>query len=332
MTSDVGIVIIGRNEGRRLERSLERLHGRPEPVVYVDSGSTDGSVATARRLGAHVVELDPSRPFTAARGRNEGFRELVARRPEVAFVQFLDGDCLLDVGWLALGGKRLRADARLGILTGRRREVAPEASVYNRLTDMEWDGGPDGRRSCGGDALVRVAAFLAVDGYDEDLVAGEDPEFAHRIAAAGWTVLAVDAEMTRHDADLHRFSQWWRRCLRSGHAYAEGRALHRGAGGFFVRQTRSIWIWGVLVPVLALGGALLVSAWCLLLLLLFPLQVARLARRMSAAGRPAGDRWAYAFFCVLGKFPAAQGVLTFHLRRLLGRRSRLIEYKHGEGG
>ena len=44
----IGAVIIGRNEGARLERSLQALAGQVAQIVYVDSGSTDGSVAAAR--------------------------------------------------------------------------------------------------------------------------------------------------------------------------------------------------------------------------------------------------------------------------------------------
>jgi hypothetical protein len=40
---DIGIVVIGRNEGDRLTRCLQSLQMENLPVIYVDSGSTDGS-------------------------------------------------------------------------------------------------------------------------------------------------------------------------------------------------------------------------------------------------------------------------------------------------
>ena len=46
--SAIGVVAIGRNEGERLRRCLESLDGHGLTVVYVDSGSTDDSVALAR--------------------------------------------------------------------------------------------------------------------------------------------------------------------------------------------------------------------------------------------------------------------------------------------
>ena len=62
----LGVVAIGRNEGERLRRCLNSVVGRGHTVVYVDSGSTDGSTELARELGADVVELDLSLPFTMA--------------------------------------------------------------------------------------------------------------------------------------------------------------------------------------------------------------------------------------------------------------------------
>src|SRR6476660_3526039 len=84
---DVAVVAIGRNEGERLQRCLESVRPQCETIVYVDSGSDDGSVDLARGLGVEVVELDMSIPFTAARARNEGLRRLRELRPSLEYVQ-----------------------------------------------------------------------------------------------------------------------------------------------------------------------------------------------------------------------------------------------------
>ena len=62
----IGIVAIGRNEGERLKRCLQAVVGGAATVVYVDSNSTDDSVAVARDAGATVVELDMSSSTTVA--------------------------------------------------------------------------------------------------------------------------------------------------------------------------------------------------------------------------------------------------------------------------
>src|SRR5215475_7559873 len=77
-----GVVAIGRNEGDRLVRCLRSLT-KASKIIYVDSGSSDNSVREARSLGADVVELDPTTPFTAARARNAGFERLRQLAPDL---------------------------------------------------------------------------------------------------------------------------------------------------------------------------------------------------------------------------------------------------------
>lgn len=310
----VDAVVIGRNEGARLEACLRSLQGQVRRVVYVDSGSVDGSVAAARALGAEVVALDLAQPFTAARARNAGLA--VLRAPE--FVQFVDGDCVVDPGWIAAALAGFAAHPAAVVICGRRRERFPAASVYNRLADREWDTPVGLAAACGGDALMRFAAVQAVGGYRGELIAGEEPELCLRLRRAGGEVWRIAAEMTLHDAALLRFGQWWRRMRRAGHAFAEGAALH-GAGPdrHWLAETRRAVFWGVVLPV---GCVVLtaVTPFGLLLVTAYPLQVLRLARRGG---------WEWALFTVIGKFAEAQGVLGYWFDRLRGKRRGLIEYK-----
>src|SRR5690349_20594819 len=94
-----GVVTIGRNEGERLKRCLTSLRAVGQ-IVYVDSGSTDGSAHYARALHAHVIELNLDVPFTAARARNVGFKRLLTLCPDLSYVQFVDGDCEVNGDWL----------------------------------------------------------------------------------------------------------------------------------------------------------------------------------------------------------------------------------------
>ena len=127
--------------------------------VYVDSGSSDGSVQRARDLGADVIELDMRVPFTAARARNAGFRRLREISPDLEYVQFVDGDCELIDGWLEDAISFLNAHADVGAVCGRRRERYPERSIYNWLCDREWDGPVGDVRYCGGDVMMRADAL-----------------------------------------------------------------------------------------------------------------------------------------------------------------------------
>lgn len=320
---DVGAVAIGRNEGERLVRCLESLRGRVKALVYVDSSSTDGSTERARAMGCEVVDLDLSTPFTAARARNAGFDRLRELAP-VAYVQFVDGDCEVVDGWLETARARLEERPELAIVCGRRRERFPHASVYNRMCDIEWDTPTGDTSACGGDAMVRASAFEEVGGFDARLIAGEEPELCVRLRHAGWKIERLDAEMTLHDAAMTRFSQWWRRTKRSGHAFAEGASMH---ADHWQRETRRIWLWGAVVPAVAIGAAVPTLGASLSLLGGYGVSAARVYRSVRDRGRPVEDAVPYALFTTLGKLPELQGMLEFHANRLRGKRRGLIEYK-----
>jgi len=311
----IAAVVIGRNEGARLIACLEAL-GDMRPLIYVDSGSTDGSVAAAQARGAQVVRLDMTQPFTAARARNAGLAAL----PEgVELVQFLDGDCVLQQGWLAQAEAYLRAHPDVAVVCGRRRERHPQASVYNALIDAEWDTPPGEALACGGDAMMRVQLLRAQGGYREDLIAGEEPELCLRLRQAGWKIWRLDAEMTAHDAQIRHFGQWWQRSRRAGHAYAEGAAIHGAPPArHWVRERRRALLWGAAGPVTVVLCALAFGPVGLLAGAVYPAQIVRLARFMG---------WRRAGFTVLGKFPEAQGALGYYAQRLRGTRKPLIEYK-----
>lgn len=214
----IGIIAIGRNEGERLRKCLTSIVGRGWPVIYVDSASTDGSPAIAREMGAEVVDLDMSIPFSAARARNEGMAKLLAVAPDVTCVQMVDGDCEVVAGWIERAKAELDANPKIAVVCGRRRERFPEASIYNRIADVEWNSPIGEARSCGGDAMFRVSAFQEAGGYDNSVVAGEEPELCQRLREKGWKVFRIDAEMTIHDSAMTRFAQWWKRSVRSGYA------------------------------------------------------------------------------------------------------------------
>ena len=314
MNSDVAAIAIGRNEGERLLTCLRSLQHAVDHLVYVDSGSSDGSVEAARTLGAEVVELDISRPFTAARARNAG----LARLTGDGLVQLVDGDCEVVPGWIPKAREFLVANPEVAVVCGRRRERAPEASLYNRFCDAEWDTPVGEAKACGGDALMRLAALQQVGGYRDDLIAGEEPEMCVRLRAAGWRIWRLEAEMTLHDAQMFKFRQWWKRTRRAGHAFAEGVAIHGSAPEHhWVKETRRALIWGAGLPIVICLTAVI---WppALLGLASYLLQFARLARKMPIPE---------AAFSLLGKFAEAQGALEFYKNRLTGQRREILEYK-----
>lgn len=313
-----GIVAIGRNEGERLRACLEAATSQgAAAVVYVDSGSTDGSVVLAESLGVHVVNLDMSIPFTAARARNEGFSKLIFEKPDVQYVQFIDGDCELRPGWIDKAIAELSIKPQAAVVCGRRRERFPEASIYNKLCDIEWST-PLGRaKACGGDALMSVDAFRYVDGYDPDIIAGEEPELCVRFRKAGWEIWRIDAEMTLHDAAMTTFGQWWKRNVRAGHAYAEGNDRHGAKPEEFRKKevfSNTLWGWLWFIPLV----------WPLHVLQALRVAYTHRAKRKNATGK---DALLYGFAVMLGKLPQMLGQRKYYANKRAGKREKIIEYK-----
>ena len=333
MAPRLAIVAIGRNEGERLEWCLAAALRHGAPVVYVDSGSTDGSREVAGRRGVPVVELDPATPFTAGRARNAGFQRVAALHPAVELVQFVDGDCELVEGWLERGVREMDADPRRAAVCGRVRELDRERSIYNRLCDMEWDAPVGEALACGGNNMMRAAAFVASGGFAPGLIAGEEPELCLRLRAAGWKIFRVDADMVLHDAAMTRFAQWWRRMMRTGWAFAEGAALHgRSPERHWVRENRSALLWGTLVPAAAVILAVPTRGASLLLLAAYPLLGLRIYLRSRRRGLVPRDARLLAFFTVLGKIPEGIGKVQYALLRALGWRRKVIDWRGPAAG
>ena len=327
----LSVVIIGRNEGQRLRRCLDsvaamRDPGGPVEVIYVDSASTDGSPELARALGARVIGVQPERP-SAALGRNAGWR--AAHAP---YVLFLDGDTILHPDFVAAALPHLDAP-EVAIVWGHRREIAPDASLFNRVLDLDWIYAPGRTEFCGGDALVRREALEAVDGFDASLIAGEEPELCRRLRGRGWAIEHIDQPMTGHDLAMTQWRQYWRRAFRAGHAYAEVSARYRASGDpFWSDVVRANQIHGALVlglPLLAIVAALLLGAW-------WPLAVAalalaalalRTAARVGWKSRDPVTRLLYGIHSHLQQVPILCGQLSYRLDRRHGRQRALIEYK-----
>ncbi|MDF5713542.1 MAG: glycosyltransferase family 2 protein [Rhizonema sp. NSF051] len=325
----IGIVVIGRNEGNRLYECLLSVIGEGRTVVYVDSGSTDGSLMLARSLDVYVVELDLSIPFTAALARNAGFEYLLQIKPEIEFVQFVDGDCRVVNSWLERAVSELVTQRDVVVVCGRRREEFPERSIYNRLCDIEWNTPVGEAKSCGGDAMIRAIALKKVGGFNSTLIAGEEPELCLRLRHAGGKIVRIDAEMTKHDARITRFSQWWKRQERSGYGFTQGATLDNGSPErLWMRQIYRIWLWSLFLPLLTVAGLLPTKGLSLLLLLVANTLVAyRVYRRTRLSGFQSKDAIFYALFCVIEKYPQLLGHIQFYLIGLLKRQRTIVEYK-----
>ena len=321
---DIGVVVIGRNEGDRLTLCIDALLGSGVPVdrlVYVDSGSSDGSLERVRARGVDAIAIDA--PFTAAKGRNAGYEHLIAKHGDALLaLQFVDGDTEYFPAWIDVASKLLRDDDTVAAVTGHLQERRPDASVYNLLCNLEWNGVVGDIDTFAGNVMIRVSALQKSGLYNPELIAGEDPELGIRVRkATGQRIVRIDEPMCLHDVDMTRASQWWRRCVRAGHAYAQVSSMHGEAPlRFWKKETRSIWLWGAL-PVVALplaGPAWASLAW----------RIYKDARRRGLDARSAR---LYAVYTTAAKLPQALGQATFWWNKLRGVSSKIIEYKIPKG-
>ena len=326
----LSVVVIGRNEGPRLRRCLESVRDMEQPeggveIIYVDSASTDESREIAREMGAQVIAIQPAKP-TAALGRNAGWRASRGR-----FVLFLDGDTILDPGFVIRSLEDFSLDT--AVVFGNRREIHPGASIFNRVLDLDWMSAVGIVEACGGDALMRREALEAVNGYDENLIAGEEPEMCRRMRERGWKILHIDRPMTGHDLAMTQWSQYSRRAMRTGYAYAEVSERFRGSRlpfwEFEARHNRNY----ALIQIGIVAGVLVASAiwrtgWPIgLLLVVFLLLVVRTAKKVAWKTSSFSTRFLYGMHSHLQQIPSFIGQLQYWSDRRKGRARGLIEYK-----
>ncbi len=208
-----GAAVIIPNWNRRplLERLIVQLRAQSHPVaeiVVVDNGSQDGSVETARRAGARVVEMGRNAGFSAAvnRGIAETATDLIAVvnndvEPAADWLERLVEAAREQQVWFA-AGKLLRA-AQPGSLDGAYDTLSRGGCAW-RAGHGRTDGEPWNRP-----APIRFAPFTATL-FRRDLFARigllderfesylEDVDFCLRAARQGCFGVYVPAAVAVH--------------------------------------------------------------------------------------------------------------------------------------
>lgn len=329
----LAVVVIGRNPGERLRWSLASVGKMRRPaggieVVYVDTASTDGSPSVAANFGIPVIRLHPEWP-SAALARNAGWQALTA-----PYILFLDGDSQIEEDFAISALERFR-DPRVAIVWGRLREAHPAASIYNRFMDLQWiclrhlRPGPTFYGT--GIGLVRRSVLEAVNGFDNSLTAGENTELGLRAQRLGYLVLHADLPMARHDSELLRFSQYWRRFFREGYSYARLEDIFSNTNQplFRFEFSASTGALSASLPVGALTGYLLAGSWvtialplAILILLLARVSVSSLPKTGSLSGAVL-----FSLHWHLKLIPNLLGRLAYVADKRTGRRRGLIEHQ-----
>jgi glycosyltransferase involved in cell wall biosynthesis len=264
----ISVVIIGINVENYIGECISSVLHADYPqasleIIYVDGGSNDSSIGIAKTFpGVRIIELQDSHP-TPGKGRNAGIT-----RADHSFIQLLDADTILHPGWLRTALPYLKSD--VAAVAGRIQEKHPGKNLYHVIGNMEWgiSAGKEGHifaegpsATFGGIVLARKDAIMEVNGYDESLIAGEDPDLSYRVRRQGWTIYRITADMVVHDLNMNTFRHYCKRAFRSGHAYAEiGLRYRKEKEKFFLRQLLRICL-GATVPAAVIFFGLLMKRW-----------------------------------------------------------------------
>lgn len=316
----IDIVIIGLDTDRTLAACLDSIRdcdypGEKTRVYYADGGSVDESLSIAASRACTCLVVASDHP-TPGRQRNAGWRAGTSE-----YVQFLDSDTTLNPGWLKKAVDALD-DETIGAVRGEVRELQPEASIFNWIGDLEWNGAAGDCATFGGIVMIPRRVLEASGGYDPDLIAGEDPELSYRVRSQGFRIVELAEPMVSHDLHMKTIGQYWRRSYRSGHAYAEVNHLHRDFWRDDVRRI-SVRAAAFMVGLASLPLAFLDPWGCVLpvagFLFLIRPRLRLVGRFQADLGLSRRQARIYSWHASLVVLPQFFGMLRFHLGRLLSK-------------
>jgi glycosyltransferase involved in cell wall biosynthesis len=213
--------------GPAIESVLAALEGIGGEVIVADGGSRDGTLAAAANHAVRVVQLEPAIRPSCGIGPQLGFQ--YSREP---FICLMDGDMLLDPGFLPEALAHLEANPLVAGVTGHVDEMNQTSLEYvrrGRRISPENRIGPIDRMNGGG--LYRRAAIEQV-GYlsDRNLHGYEEFDLGVRLRAQGWSLHRLDRSFVRHFGHaLNAYALLVRR-WKSGYLQGIGELLRAALG------------------------------------------------------------------------------------------------------
>jgi len=186
---------------------------------------------------------------------------------------------------------------------------------------------------------MRREALEQAGGFNESLIAGEEPELCLRLRKAGWKIWRIDKDMTRHDANILRWNQWWRRNMRGGYGAAD--VATRTASDptlgevLFGGQARSAqrWVRGITCAIVAAIAAAAAGSYLAAIAIVVAtggalvLQMARIARGARRRCPDWSSAMEYGILTILAKLPQFLGIRKYERDRRSNSTAKLIEYK-----
>jgi rhamnosyltransferase len=254
----ISVVIPVKNGGADLVRCLEAIRGQDVDeeveIVVIDSGSSDGSPARARRLGARVHEIPPS---DFGHGRTRNFGASLAAGDVLVFTS--QDAYPASMTWLSSLVRPLRGERVAGVY-GRQLPHADATPPERFFLDFLYGAASRVQRLEGGaEPVFSQTLFSNVNAavpravwrqfpFADDLIMSEDQEWSRRVLRAGYE-LVYEPEAAVHHSHHYSVSAAFRRFFDSGvsaeRSYAAGGngvgALRR-AGTRYARSEVA-WLW-----------------------------------------------------------------------------------------
>ena len=302
----ISVIVIGKNEGSRLDACLSSIKSAlrllKHEIIYVDSRSTDDSIARAKAHGARCFLLSDERT-TAGLGRFVGTKEASGE-----YLLFLDGDMELMPGFCENAMMTLAARDAQGVCGIREDVYMKNGKIAGRNENYF---GCTHERVCpefGGAVFLKADALQMAGGWSPDTIACEEAELHARLRAKGCQVIEIPVPMIRHtDAVRDDRSMW--NAIFSRRRLGEGQALrcamsHGKPSAYIHHENEKFllysidWMCVILIVLLGIYG---------LLGALF-LQMVQLGRFLARNRMRAFVSQKLFFFA----FPA--GLLTYHVR------------------
>lgn len=230
----VSMVVIGYNEADNLDRTFSAINKMDYPkgkleLIYVDSGSNDGSREIAKKYTDKIF-IEDAWP-TAARNRNRGLME-----SSNDIVHFIDGDIEIAPAYLAYAVKLImegKADGVFGKLEER------NINDFGKILLHDYSNRKTGYIDApGAGGTFRRAALVQAGGWDERIPRGEETEIGHRLHQHGFKIWFTEEKMGIHDFGVNTLFDFLKKQIADGVSY--GRISNIPSGEPFYTGARRL--------------------------------------------------------------------------------------------
>jgi glycosyltransferase involved in cell wall biosynthesis len=314
---DISFVAIGYNESKTIASCLESvrkadLNGIAHEIIYVDGGSSDNSIQIAMAANIDMI-LGGDRRRKAAENRNLGLKNASGR-----FVQFLDGDMVMDQGWPAAALRCLIARENIAAVCGRLKEV--NSSLLYQALQMDWDLKEGEIRHCGGAALWRKEVLEKTGGFPENLAFGEEPFLCWRVRNERHLgIYYLNQIMAIHDLAFRGWNDYISRSIRCGETYAEVAShCYHSKDRLWLKEVANNLCWGACFLTFLVGFVFFPKGSFITLLIIAGFLVIRKLIQVRKRGTPVSVSVSlvYALHVYFSKLPIAWGESKWLFRRL----------------